>query len=205
MTAHAHSRHILIVARDVKSCAPLAVVSAKCRATVSQCVGRQDGLRAMQKKSWDVLLVDLDKDAAVETIRDARRIWPWQFCIALVGRGAVSEAVEMIRAGATDCLEKSASPRRLLSAIRQGLAFADTSLFGSGTPLTRTELTVLHLLLAGHVARDIAAHLGRSKRTIDAHRNNISRKLGASNCVGIVKWAMSTGLLDHELCRRASI
>jgi two-component system invasion response regulator UvrY len=197
MGAHKHQGHIFVVARNPQSAAALAAlaaVGAPCGVTVSQWVEREGCLQQLWRKPCGVLIADLDKDAALETVTEARRIWPWQTCIVLVKRGAVSHAVAMAKAGAAECLEKPVAPKRLQSAIRQGLEFAAT-LFNSGVPLTRTELKVLHLILAGGIAKDIAGRLGCSKRTIDVHRNNIFRKVGAKSCADIVKWAMSMGFL----------
>lgn len=197
MAAQTHQRHIFIVAKDLQSSTALAAVVAPCGVSVGQCIGRQDCLRQLQEKPWDVLIVDQDRADALETVMEARRIGPWQSCIVLVDKGAVSHAVEMVRAGATDCLERPVAPPSLRSAVERGLDLAAT-LVGSGIPLTRTELTVLHLILAGQVAKDIARHLDRSKRTIDAHRKHIFRKLGVKTCVDMVKWAASMGLVNAE-------
>jgi two-component system, NarL family, response regulator NreC len=47
--------------------------------------------------------------------------------------------------------------------------------------LTERELSVLRLLAAGHTNREIAGRLFLSVRTVEFHRANIRRKLGASS------------------------
>jgi len=177
----------------------MGLVSAQYEAVVCQFRNWEDCQRRLLDTPCDVLIVDLDEVGTepAEVIAQARRIWPWQPCIALVGKGAVSRAVSVMKAGATDCIEKSAGSESLLLAIEQGLRRA-AALFPAGMPLTPTQLAVLHLILAGRTSRDIAERLGRSKRTVDVHRRNIFHKLGLHTSLEMMKWAMSTGFCDSE-------
>ncbi|MEN6428926.1 MAG: response regulator transcription factor [Phycisphaerales bacterium] len=170
------------------------MASAKYEAVICQFSGCRDCLQRLLDMPCDVLIVDWDEAGteARDMIVQARHMWPWQSCIALVGKGAVEPAVVAMKAGASDCLEKSTDPGPLLLAIEQGLCRA-AALFPSGTSLTRTQLAVLHLILAGRTSRDIAERLGRSKRTVDVHRRNIFHKLGLRSSLEVMKWAMSTG------------
>jgi len=197
--AYEHYRRVFVVADSPRLSGVLAVASAKYEAAICRFSDCRSCLGRLIDTACDVLIVDVDEAGreALNLIIQAKRMWPWQSCIALVGRGAVERAVTIMKAGATDCLEKSAGPDPLLLAVERGLRRA-AALFPSGTSLTETQLAVLHLMLAGKTSRDIAARLGRSKRTVDVHRRNVFRKLGLHSSLEMMKWAMSTGIYSCE-------
>ena len=60
--------------------------------------------------------------------------------------------------------------------------------------LTEKELEILDLIGRGLSSAQIAAHLGRSVKTIEWHRVALGEKLGASNRVGLARIAMNAGL-----------
>lgn len=62
--------------------------------------------------------------------------------------------------------------------------------------LTPREREVLALIGAGMTTRQIAEHLGRSVRTIDAHRAHISMKMRTRSLVQLVQIAVTLGLAD---------
>jgi len=61
--------------------------------------------------------------------------------------------------------------------------------------LTPREIEIVRLLWAELTATEIAAELSISPRTVEAHRWNIARKLGARSTVGIVKYALKAGII----------
>jgi len=63
-------------------------------------------------------------------------------------------------------------------------------------PLTAIEETVLQLVLRGKTNGQIAAALRRSRRTVEVHRSDIMRKLGAHHIVDLVRNARRAGLID---------
>ncbi len=62
--------------------------------------------------------------------------------------------------------------------------------------LTPREVDVLRLLARGHTNRQIAEKLVLSVRTVEAHRANISAKLGTKSRVDLAEYAESHNLLD---------
>lgn len=197
--AYKHHRRIFVVASNRQLSGVLAGVSVKYEAAVHQFSGGAECLQRLADTPCDVLIVDCDEAGAgaSDLIVQARRIWPWQTCIVLVRKGAVEAAVDVMRAGATDCLETSGDPKSFLLAVEQGLRHAAV-LFPSGKCLTQMELAVLNLILQGKTSREIAEWLNRSKRTIDVHRRNVFRKLGFNSSLEMIKWAVSTGYWREE-------
>ena len=61
--------------------------------------------------------------------------------------------------------------------------------------LTPREVEIVRLIWAELTANEIAAELRISPRTVEAHRWNIARKLGARSTVGIVKYALKAGII----------
>ena len=62
--------------------------------------------------------------------------------------------------------------------------------------LTPREMEVLAAILEGRSSREVAQHLGISKRTVDYHLESIYRKLGAGNRIQAIREASRRGLLS---------
>jgi len=61
--------------------------------------------------------------------------------------------------------------------------------------LTKRELQILKMIASGMANKNIATRLKLSTRTVETHRANLSRKLGARNTASLVKYALSKGLV----------
>jgi two-component system, LuxR family, response regulator FixJ len=115
--------------------------------------------------------------------------------IIITGHGDVPIAVHALKAGAVDFVQKPYRHQLLLDSINNALTMdtiARRSLDESQNhdrqlaTLTKREQEVLDKLLAGNISKQIASKLGISTRTVEAHRQNLLRKLG----VGSVKELM---------------
>jgi len=181
---------VFVVVRAAQLSDWLGMISAKYGAAVCRFCHWRSCLQQLRDAACDVLIVDSDVTGSktCHFIAQARRTRPWLSCIVLVGKGAVGRAVAVMKAGATDCLEKPGDPEPLLAAVEQGLRRA-----AAGTSLTAAQLSVLYLIVAGRTNRDIAKQLGRSVRTVETHRRSIFRKLGFRTSLEVMKWAMSAG------------
>jgi FixJ family two-component response regulator len=144
-----------------------------------------------------VLIVDLDGYAAdgIKLLAEAKRLCPWVTSFALIDEGNVPGAIQAMKAGAADCLERPLTEDHLQSAIGPALARTREKPPAPDVALTRMEMKVLHLVSAGQTSDQIAAMLHRSRRTIDVHRAHIMRKLGVSGTMDLIKEAASRGLI----------
>jgi two-component system response regulator FixJ len=119
--------------------------------------------------------------------------------IITAGHADVSLAVEAMKAGAVDFIEKPFGDEAILSAIRIALDDYDRT----GRPETavvqiRTKLQslsarereVLEGLLAGNPNKTIAYDLSLSPRTVEVHRANVMTKMGASSLSGLVRMSL---------------
>ena len=122
--------------------------------------------------------------------------------VVLTGHGDIAIAVEAMKAGAIDFLEKPFEKARLLAAL--DLAFARLSdraaalaLHREATiriaGLTPRERDVLRGLVRGHPNKTIAFDLGISPRTVEVHRANLMTKLGVHSLSDALRLAFSAG------------
>ncbi len=128
----------------------------------------------------------------IDLLTKAKGVAPWLPVIVLVEPGQIETAVRAMKAGAIDCIEKPPLAARLLSAVEQALHCTATHL--PLKPLTEVEQNVLHLILQGRTNGQIAMALHRSRRTVEVHRGDIMRKLGARHIVDLVRNATLAGL-----------
>lgn len=61
--------------------------------------------------------------------------------------------------------------------------------------LTKREQQILRLVAGGLANKNIANELNISVRTVETHRNNLTNKLGIKATAGLVKYAMTKGLV----------
>jgi FixJ family two-component response regulator len=115
--------------------------------------------------------------------------------IVLTGHGDVPIAVQAMKAGAVDFIQKPYREQSLLDSINAALAVdaaarrlsrAADDLEQRLSALTEREREVLNHLLSGSTSKEIGRELGVSPRTVEAHRQNLLRKLG----IGSVKELM---------------
>ena len=122
--------------------------------------------------------------------------------IVITGNGAVQIAVQAMKAGAVDFIEKPVTRDELLAGVERALALqkdtAAVSASRESATLSVANLTVrqrqiLDLVLAGHPSKNIAADLGVSQRTVDNHRAAIMRKTGSKSLSALIRTALAAG------------
>ena len=122
--------------------------------------------------------------------------------IIMTGHADVPLAVEAMKIGAVDFIEKPFPDDVLLGAIK--VAFARSGKIGQGSAeieqvhgrlqsLTPRENEVLKGLLRGHPNKTIAYDLGLSPRTVEVHRANVMTKMGASSLPELVRMTLMVG------------
>jgi FixJ family two-component response regulator len=119
--------------------------------------------------------------------------------IFITGHGDVPMAVEAMKAGAFDFLQKPFSPRDLLDRIERALA-ADhearqvlsrvEELRQRHAALTPREKEVMALIVAGQANKVIAMDLGLSERTVEIHRARVMEKMATRSVAHLVRMAL---------------
>ena len=119
--------------------------------------------------------------------------------IIMTGHADVPLAVEAMKEGAVDFIEKPFDDEVMLGAIRAALSqLESTGQRDSEAARTQAKLELLSArerevldgLLAGHPNKTIAYDLGLSPRTVEVHRANVMTKMGASSLSELVRMAL---------------
>lgn len=122
--------------------------------------------------------------------------------IVMTGHGDVPLAVEAMKAGVADFIEKPFSDEMILGAIRSALksSEADSTAVARAEALERLsglsprEQDVLHGVIAGKANKVIAHELEISPRTVEIYRANLMSKTGARNMPELMRLALAAGL-----------
>ena len=127
--------------------------------------------------------------------REIRRRIPGLPVIMMTGHGDVPMAVQAMKDGAVEFLEKPFEKSALMGALEnafaQLVAPAVQQAAAARKPLTDREQAVFDLLVEGHQNKVIAHKLDISARTVEVHRARIMDKLGAKSLADLVKHALS--------------
>lgn len=124
--------------------------------------------------------------------------------IVITGHGEISLAVEAMKIGAVDFLEKPFDDDLLLASVRSALnKEIDTAkhkaevadLHDKLTALSNRERQVLEGLVVGKANKVIAFDLGISPRTVEIYRANLMTKMAANSLSDLVRMAMTAGIL----------
>lgn len=117
----------------------------------------------------------------------------------ITAHGQVSTAVEAMRSGAADFMEKPFRPEELLAKIQECLEtdrqnrrrmLEREQVARRMERLTPRENEVLALVVRGKSSKEIAALLGISRKTVDVHRANILSKLEAGSLPELMRRAL---------------
>lgn len=122
--------------------------------------------------------------------------------IVMTGHGDVPVAVQALKAGAADFIEKPFDDEALLASVRSALEASERmrereaeveDIAGRLASLTPRERQVLDRLVAGQPNKTIAYDLGTSPRTVEVHRARVMEKMGARSLSELVRMALSVG------------
>lgn len=127
--------------------------------------------------------------------------------IVVTGHGDVPLAVEAMKIGAAEFLEKPFDDEVLLNAVRSALNKQNTDskrqaertdIDSRLAALSNRERDVLQGLVSGLANKQIAFNLGISPRTVEIYRANLMTKMEASSLSDLVRMALVAGILGSE-------
>jgi len=169
-----------------------------------------EALRLIPERVPDVAVVDLSLKASsgLELIKDIRVRHPQLLVLVLSMRDEAFYAERVLRAGARGYVVKEEGCQLIVEAIRKVLkgqiylsdhiaskmigvyVGREKSAESPIEQLTDRELQVFELIGRGIPTREIAVKLHLSVKTIDAHRENIKRKMGIESATELLKQAI---------------
>lgn len=159
-------------------------------------------LEALQSAKPSCVILDLHLPgcsglAVLRRLADARFAPP---VFVMSGQSDIAMAVEAMKLGARDFLEKPFSASVLIDRVREAVAVYHRSTLGhidglADFPgrdlLTRRERDVLAQVARGASNKEAGRRLGISPRTIEVHRARIMDKLGARNAADLMRIVLS--------------
>ena len=191
-------QHVFVVDDEVKVLEAVGKTLGSLGVDVTCFANPIECLEHMRRERCDLLIADLKMPEmdGIELLTNVRRRTPWVPVLVVTGYGDVPSAVQAIKAGAVDFIEKPLDKKNLLRIVKSILEESDVVNTSVGKPLTPVQAKVLELVIDGKSNKQIAGILKRSVRTIEVHRANVMEKLGVGNLIDLVKRAVSLGLVD---------
>ena len=146
----------------------------------------------------DVRMPEMD---GLELLQALSARGPLPPVIVVTGHGDVPMAVQAMKLGARDLLEKPFAPAALIASIRNALTAAarpaaatDPEICRRLELLTPREREVLEQLVLGRSNKGIARELAISPRTVEIHRARVMEKMGAASLSQLVRMAFAAGI-----------
>jgi len=184
---------------------------------VAECGDVEAAAAAIVALEPDVVLLDVHMPGGggVEVIRRVAQTRPAVRFLALSVSDAAEDVIALIRAGARGYVTKSISGAELADAVRRvcdgdavfspRLAGFVLDVFAAEIPaaqvdpeldlLTPREREVLQHIARGYMYKEIAAQLGISAKTVEAHVSAVLRKLQLSSRHELSRWAARRRLI----------
>lgn len=132
----------------------------------------------------------------IDFLRQMRLQGNFKPVIFLTGHGTIATAVEAMRYGATDFLEKPTEYQQLLASVLRAIA-SDSRRQQENRKredfqvrldsLTIRENQIMELIARGLPSKQIATRLGISIKTVEVHRSHITKKLGMRSLAELVQ------------------
>lgn len=148
--------------------------------------------------------VRMPEVSGIELLRRLKELKVPLPVIVITGHGDVPLAVEAMKFGAAEFLEKPFDDDILLAAVRSALNRQDVdskrlaeraAIDDRIAALSNREREVLDGLVAGRANKQIAFDLGISPRTIEIYRANLMTKMQAASLSELVRMALTAGIL----------
>jgi len=183
---------------------------------IGEAANGEELVKILRSMKCDLIILDLTMPEmdGMEAMKEIHQRYPKTKILVLTMQKDHEHFKHAIKNGASGYVLKDDASDELISAIKsvkRGKQFVSPSvsklltdrlirsLDETETPsleiLTKRERQVLILISNGIPNKNIATKLKISIRTVEHHRSNLSDKLGIKNTAGLVKFAISKGLI----------
>ena len=181
---------------------------------VGECDNAQDLFELVQRKKWDVLILDISMPGTTgtEALKHVKKVCPTLPVIVLTMYPEDQYAVRMFKAGADAYLTKASAPDELVTAVKkvvtggryvnQSLGEKLLHLLHRGNEeqpqelLSDREYEVMRLLASGKTVSEIAQLLHLGTTTISTYRARILEKLCLKNNAELMRYAVQQGVVE---------
>jgi two-component system response regulator FixJ len=148
----------------------------------------------------DVRMPEMSGLDLLRTLQDAGDPRP---LLLMTGHGDVELAVQAIKLGAFDFVEKPFNSERLVARVEEALVASESSLKerlelddlkSKYAGLSDRQRDTMRLLIRGLSNKEIGQQLGISPRTVEIHRTWVMTKMSARSIADLVRMAMALGI-----------
>jgi FixJ family two-component response regulator len=150
-----------------------------------------------------LLELELPGKSGLEILKELRQENCLSPILMISARGDIPSAVAAIKCGAFDFIQKPLRGCEIVASVNRAIEdYAHSGLeieklkldfhFPGQELLTPREREILEKFAFGFSNKEVGRLLGRSSRTIEDHRANIMRKLGAKNAVDLIRMITKT-------------
>lgn len=192
---------------DATRASLLTLVAARFDIVVQGFISGDAFLRRVAELDPGVVLLDYSMPGrnGIEVVKLLTDQYPQMVPVMLTGKGSTLAAVEAMKAGALDFLEKPYDPEALFSVIEAAFDRAGEIVQAAEKArnaaerlarLSPQESNVLRGLIAGKRNKIIAYELGLSPRTVEIYRANLMAKLDVHSLSEALRIAYAGGWLD---------
>jgi DNA-binding NarL/FixJ family response regulator len=178
---------------------------------VGEASDEESALRLTGQLSPDIVLMDLAMpgDSGIEAVREIAAHFPETHVLLLSTHADEPHVQTAFAAGASGYILKGANEAELEQALQElarGRHYLTPAIertrvdTGADSPpieaLTLRQRQVLTLVAEGMSTKQVAARLGLSVKTVEAHRGAIMTRLGIRDLAGLVRFAVRVGLVS---------
>jgi len=204
-----HSNLVHVIDDDEAVRDSLAFLLRSARMDVRTYDGASAFLAALSEVSGGCIVTDvrMPEISGVDLLRRLRELKVAIPVVVITGHGDVQLAVEAMKIGAADFIEKPFDDEVLLAAVKSAVDRSQknaqqeaerASLLEKLASLSSREREVLEGLVAGKPNKIIAFDLGISPRTVEIYRANVMTKTGAGSLSDLVRMALLADWLHSD-------
>ncbi len=207
-SAHPDKAMIFVVDDDLLICEALCDVFDDAGHDCASFDSSESFLAAFGAGRDGCLLIDayLPGMSGLELIQHLRKSGNTIPAIMITGNSDVSMAVEAMKAGASDFIEKPISGMELIASVERALDQNKDSnkreTFNHAAAKHIAELTprqreIMNMVVAGNPSKNIAADLKISQRTVENHRAAIMERTGCKSIPALARLALAAAGINH--------